>query len=234
MIDWWAAISIGLLSSFHCFGMCGPIAFALPLDRRNVLTKTAGSFIYNLGRLVTYMLLGGLFGLLGRGFVTAGFQQGLSIALGVLILAGVALPQLFHKWIPVESLMYRSIGKMKGVLAKQFKKSSYESLFTIGFLNGLLPCGMVYLALAGAVRTGDWNQGAVFMLFFGLGTLPAMWSASFASDWISVKFRNKIRKEVPYFIAVMGVLFILRGLNLDIHYLSPKIDRVELNPTTCE
>ena len=233
MIDWWAAISIGLLSSFHCFGMCGPIAFALPLNRSNEWTRISGSLVYQSGRLLTYAVLGGLFGLLGRGLVTAGLQQSVSIGLGVLILSAVFLPKLFQKWLPVESWMYRKIAFVKSAMAKQFKKSSYQSLLSIGLLNGLLPCGMVYLALAGSIKTGTWHDGAGFMLLFGVGTLPMMITAGFASDWLSVKWRNQLQKATPYIIAALGVLFILRGMDLGIQYISPEIDQVELTATEC-
>jgi sulfite exporter TauE/SafE len=234
MIDWWAAISIGLLSSFHCFGMCGPIAFALPLNRTNEFTKVSGSLTYQMGRLVTYMVLGGLFGLLGRGLITAGLQQGVSIGLGILILLAVFIPKIFQRWLPVESWIFKNIGAIKSSMAKLFKKSSYSSLFSIGILNGLLPCGMVYLALAGAVKAGTWNDGALFMLLFGVGTLPMMIAAGFATDWLSLKWRNKLQKATPYIIAALGVLFILRGMDLGIHYLSPEIDQVELTATECK
>lgn len=234
MIDWWAAISIGLLSSFHCFGMCGPIAFALPLNRKNTFSKVSGSLTYQLGRLITYMVLGGLFGLLGRGLITAGLQKGVSIGLGILILVSVLAPRLLGKTLPVESVVYKGIGKVKSLLGRFFKNSSYSSLFSIGLLNGLLPCGMVYIALAGAIKAGTWLDGATFMLFFGVGTLPMMIAAGFAQDWISLKWRNKMQKATPYIIAILGVMFILRGLNLGIHYVSPQIDQVELTATECK
>lgn len=104
-----AALSLGFLGSFHCIGMCGPIALALPLDRVSMFKKVAGGITYNLGRVFTYGILGLLFGLLGKGFVIGGYQQVLSIALGVIILLGLFLPARCTSLMVLESLMRISI-----------------------------------------------------------------------------------------------------------------------------
>jgi sulfite exporter TauE/SafE len=234
MIELWAAISLGLVSSLHCAGMCGPIAFALPLDRSSWLAKSTGAVVYNGGRVLTYATMGGLFGLLGKAFFTAGFQRGLSIGVGVFFLVAVIVPMITKEGLFLEKWGFQFIGRFKGIFQKQFKKRNAGALLTIGAINGLLPCGMVYLGLAGSVATGTFSDGFLFMVFFGLGTLPMMLAASLLSDMLSVSVRSKMRKAVPYFIAVMGILFILRGMNLGIHYLSPQIDRVEPSITACD
>ncbi len=234
MIEFWAAISLGLVSSLHCASMCGPIAFALPLDRSSWLAKTSGAIVYNGGRILTYATLGGLFGLLGKAFFTAGFQRALSIGVGVFFLIAVIVPVITKEGLFLEKWGFQFIGKFKGIFQRQFKKKNAQALLTIGLINGLLPCGMVYLGLAGSVATGNFSDGFLFMVFFGIGTLPMMLAASMLSDMLSVSVRSKMRKAVPYFIAVMGILFILRGMNLGIHYISPEIDRVEPGVTTCD
>ena len=93
---------------------------------------------------------------------------------------------------------------------------------------------MVYLGLAAAVSTGNWADGFLFMVFFGLGTLPLMYAASVVGDLLSLNVRSIMRKAVPYLIGVMGVLFILRGMNLGIPYVSPVIDRVDSEITSCD
>lgn len=230
----WAAISLGLISSLHCAGMCGPIAFALPLDRSSWLSKTTGALIYNLGRILTYATLGGLFGLLGKAFFTAGLQRGISIGVGIFFLLSVIIPIITKQGFFLEKWGYQFIGRFKGVFASQFKKRNGFSLLVIGVINGLLPCGMVYLGLAAAVSTGNWADGFLFMVFFGLGTLPLMYAASVVGDLLSLNVRSKMRKAVPYLIGVMGVLFILRGMNLGIPYVSPVIDRVDSEITSCD
>lgn len=227
------AITLGFIGSFHCVGMCGPIALALPLDQSSFLSKVTGAVLYNVGRVFTYALFGGLFGLLGQGFVIAGYQQTLSITLGAAILIMVLLPnQLFSRY-KITGSIYSSIGKLKYRLSRLFKKSSYSSLFFIGTLNGLLPCGLVYLGIAGAIATGNSLQGSVFMAMFGLGTLPAMFSLTLLGNSIHLKYRNKINKAIPVFLIATGMLLILRGMNLGIPYVSPEMSETKPVVHTC-
>lgn len=107
------------------------------------------------------------------------------------------------------------------------------SVYAFGLLNGLLPCSMVYMALAGAIATGEALKGAGFMFVFGLGTLPAMWSVSIFSGLIRQELRIKARKLYPAVMAVIGILLILRGLNLDIPYISPALHLSHSNPIEC-
>lgn len=218
-----AAVTLGFLGSFHCVGMCGPIALALPLDRSSSLSKFSGALIYNIGRMFMYALLGGIFGLVGESFVIAGYQQLASITLGVAILIMVLLPNQVFGRFKLTQFIYSYISKLKQQLSLLFKKNSLKSLFFIGTLNGLLPCGLVYLGIAGAIATGNSVDGAVFMALFGLGTLPAMLSVALLGNSISINFRNKIKKAVPFFVMTMAVLLILRGMNLGIPYVSPQL-----------
>lgn len=233
MVEWWAAISIGLVSSFHCLGMCGPIAFALPLNRSSVVSQLSGAFVYNFGRITTYGILGLAFGLIGKSLVMAGAQRFLSIAAGVFMILSVVLPKLFSS-VNIDSFTFRYIGKLKSAFGQLFKKSSFESLFLLGILNGLLPCAMVYIALAGAIAEGNMVDGMVFMLFFGLGTLPMMYSSSILGGFITLKLRNKLQKLIPFMILLIGILFVLRGMDLGIPYVSPQIDRVDPAVTQCD
>ena len=222
MFDLITPLTIGLIGSFHCIGMCGPIAVSLPLKNHSYFSKIAGSLIYNIGRSITYGILGLLFGLLGRGIQLAGFQQWTSILLGVLMIAGVLFPYLFKQKINLNTLFTGYAGRLINNLRKLFSNRSYSSLLGIGLLNGLLPCGLVYVAIAGAINTNHVVSGALFMILFGLGTIPMMLVVSLAGNVISVKLRTSMRKLVPYFIVLLGILFILRGLSLGIPYISPK------------
>lgn len=215
-----AALSLGILSAFHCIGMCGPIALALPVHGRSPFMKNISILIYNLGRVFTYALLGLVFGFIGESFVLFGFQQKLSIGLGVLILLIVAFPH-FRKKLP--SLNFPFIAKLKTRIISQFQKSDLRSLFIIGLLNGLLPCGMVYIAIAGALTSGTVLNSVVFMVAFGLATVPFMFSVSYVGQLISINARNFIRKAQPIIITITAILLILRGLNLGIDHISPKL-----------
>jgi sulfite exporter TauE/SafE len=217
------AFAIGALGSFHCIGMCGPIALALPLKRDTSARRVAGSLLYNTGRISTYALIGAIFGLLGQGFVLAGFQQSISIVLGVLVILGVALPAAFvHKLSP-NHVIAKGIAKVKVRMQKLFAVRSYPSMFFIGSLNGLLPCGLVYLGVAGATAMGNPGEGALYMLLFGLGTWPVMVMVSFFGNWIGIGIRNRIKTAMPVLVMLMGIFFILRGLSLDIPFISPAI-----------
>jgi len=219
----WTALTIGALGSFHCVGMCGPIALALPLDRTNHFTKTAGALAYNLGRALTYAAFGAIFGLLGRGFTLIATQQWVSIGAGVLIVLSVALPAAAsHKLLP-SKLLAKPITRLKARLGSQLRDKSYKSLLFIGVLNGFLPCGMVYLAIAGAIAMGTPAGGALFMALFGLGTLPVMLLIALLGNMLSLKVRSLINKSVPVIMLCIGLLFIVRGLDLGIPYLSPKV-----------
>lgn len=228
-----AALLLGFLGSFHCVGMCGPIALALPLNRTSAFTKFSGTLVYNFGRILTYSLLGFLLGLLGKGFVIAGYQQALSITAGCIILILFLFSGKTNDSKNIFSSLFGLIGRVKGQLRNQFSISSYTSLFSIGLLNGLLPCGLVYLGIAGAVATGDGMQGSIFMSFFGLGTLPAMITITLMNGWISLNFRNKIKKVMPVFIVGMAFLLILRGMNLGIPYVSPKMSATKVECNKC-
>lgn len=218
-----AAISLGFLGSFHCIGMCGPIALTIPVKRTSSLSIVKGSLVYNSGRVITYAVLGLLFGLLGQGFVFAGWQNTLSIGLGILILILLFLPY-FSKVTMKFGFVYHLLEKVKSQIRKLFGIHSMRSLFFIGILNGLLPCGLVYLGIAGSVATGDALKGSLFMAAFGLGTFPAMMAITVARDHISIRFRERIRKVVPVFVGIMAVMLILRGMNLGIPYISPSIE----------
>jgi len=217
----YTAFIFGLISSFHCIGMCGPIALMLPVDRNNALKKVSQIFTYQLGRLTAYASIGILFGFLGRGFFMAGIQQKLSIFIGIAMIFVVLLPKKIFAKYNFSKPVFKLITKMKAALGSQFKKKSYRSFFTIGLLNGFLPCGMVYVSLFGAIAMQSISLGGLYMVLFGLGTIPMMSSIVYIQSFLTVSARNKIQKAVPYFAIAIGVLFILRGLGLGIPYVSP-------------
>lgn len=218
-----AAISLGFLGSFHCIGMCGPIALTIPVKRSSSMSVFWGSLVYNSGRIITYSAMGLLFGLLGQGFVLAGWQNILSVTLGITILLLLFAPKLsilnFNK-----GFIFRYLENLKSQIRKLFGIHTMRSLLFIGILNGLLPCGLVYLGIAGSIATGNVLKGSLFMAAFGLGTFPAMMLITATRDRISIRFRERIRKAVPVFVATMALLLILRGMNLGIPYVSPSME----------
>lgn len=217
----YTALLFGLISSFHCIGMCGPIALMLPVDRNNPVKKATQIMSYHLGRISAYATIGFIFGLLGKGFFIAGIQQKMSIVIGILMIAAIVIPEKVFARYNFSKPLFRLISKMKQLLGSQFKKKSYQSLFTIGLLNGFLPCGMVYVALFGAIAMQSSSLGVLYMVLFGLGTIPLMSTVLYMDSFLSVAVRNKIQKAIPVMVALIGVLFILRGLGLGIPYISP-------------
>ncbi|WP_029269304.1 sulfite exporter TauE/SafE family protein [Flavobacterium sp. KJJ] len=217
----YSAIILGLISSFHCIGMCGPIAMMLPVDHHNEAKKITQLITYHLGRLSAYATIGLIFGLLGRGFFLAGLQQKMSIFIGIAMIIAVLLPEKLFSRYNFSKPVYNVISKIKSSLGNQFKNKSYKSLFTIGLLNGFLPCGLVYVALFGAIAMQSASFGVLYMLLFGLGTIPLMTIVVYIHSLIKLPFRNKIQKAIPYVAVIIGVLFILRGLGLGIPYVSP-------------
>jgi uncharacterized protein len=214
----------GFLGSFHCIGMCGPIALSLPFSQYHGVQKVLAIVVYNIGRVITYSVIGAIFGFLGLGFRLAGYQQFLSIALGSFMIFSVLSSYVLNRTqIHKVTLLARPIAIVSNLIGKLLRSSGFGTLFSVGLLNGLLPCGFVYLGLIWTMSLADIGQGALFMAMFGLGTIPAMLSVSFAADMIKIKLRNQIKRWIPAFILLIGIILIFRGLNLGIPYLSPQL-----------
>ena len=222
-----AALGLGLASSLHCVGMCGPIAFSLGLNPTNKIDFAFRNLTYQLGRTTTYTILGCVLGIIGTSISFAGFQQPLSIAVGILM---ILMPKNLSSnnvgFKPINSLML----KVKIGLGKFIRKKNYSSLYITGLLNGLLPCGPVYAALTGSIAMGSIFGGGTFMLMFGLGTIPLMFATVFFGQLISHSVREKILKIYPFIMIILGVLFILRGLDLNIPFISPSQEILQIEP----
>ncbi len=227
------AFMLGILGSFHCVGMCGPLALSLPLNDNNPVAKLSDAFIYNAGRVVTYSFFGLVFGLIGKSMTIFGFQQWLSISVGILILFFVMAPKRFNIQSSSSSFIAHFFGRVRRSFGQLFFKKNRSTLFSIGLLNGLLPCGLVYVAAAGAIATGDIANSILFMAFFGMGTLPIMWSIAFFGNYVGVGIRQKIRKAYPYMMTLMACLLILRGMGLGIPYISPRLNAMKANALEC-
>ena len=217
----YSAFIFGILGSFHCVGMCGPIAFMLPVSRDNAAKKFLQIFLYHFGRLLAYSIIGLAFGIVGKSLYLFGVQQQLSIAAGVLMIMAIILPKNKLQKYSFSSPIYRLISRIKSSLGAALKKKSPDTFLTIGFLNGFLPCGLVYMAVFGALATGSIFEGSLYMLLFGMGTIPLMTTAVYFSGMLSGNLRNRVQKLIPVFVVLAGLMFIIRGLGLDIPYLSP-------------
>lgn len=222
-----AAIGLGFASGFHCLGMCGPIALSLGLSKSKQVNFQIQNLTYQLGRIITYSFLGALVGIIGEGFHLAGFQKYLSIFAGLLLIT-MALFSFGGDFASKIPSINKALLKVKINLSKLLQKTDYSSRFLTGALNGFLPCGMVYMALTASLAAGGVWQSASFMLFFGLGTFPFMFAAVLFGNILNATVRNKILKIVPIFMLLLGALFILRGMELGIPYVSPKKEALKV------
>lgn len=221
------ALLLGLMGSLHCIGMCGPIALSLPLRGNTIVQKIMGSILWSFGRIVTYSLMGALFGLVGAGFKLIGYQQVISVTIGILMIFSAFLPSIFKKYASGGLLSLFS--PIRKGMQQLFQEKNNRALFLIGVFNGLLPCGLVYMAVAGAIGMADFRLAIVYMALFGFGTLPMLLIISLLGNVISQTIRKKINQIVPFVVVAIGILFILRGLTLGIPYLSPPKEK--LSPT---
>lgn len=222
-MDIWTGFVIGFLGSFHCVGMCGPIVIALPTGNNSQLQIMISRILYNLGRVVTYTFFGLVFGLLGERLSFIGLQQTASITLGASIVVFVLIPKSVKAKAAQTSLYKFFADSVKSAFYRLTKSGSSQSMFLFGIINGFLPCGFVYVAIAGAVTTGGILSGAAYMALFGLGTTPIMLATAMLGKFINVEIKRRINKLIPALALVLGIIFILRGLNLGIPYLSPKL-----------
>ena len=210
-----------MLGSFHCVGMCGPIAFMLPVDRENSIKKVGQISTYHFGRLLAYGIIGLIFGLVGKSLYIFGLQQQLSIIIGVVMIVAISIPIKIFNTFNFSKPMYVAISKLRSALGQTLKKRTPDAFLTIGFLNGFLPCGLVYMALFGALTMQNTWLGGLYMVLFGIGTIPLMTTVIYLGKFLNTSIKQRIKKAVPVFVVLIGVLFILRGLGLGIPYLSP-------------
>lgn len=223
----WTAFLLGFVGSAHCAGMCGPLALALPGGGASS-NFFAGRMLYNLGRIATYALMGAVFGMLGQGAVLAGLQRWVSLALGVVILVGLFISPRFANTVP----MTRAVSWLKAALGNLLQRRALPAMFGMGLLNGLLPCGLVYVACAGATATGHVLSGVQYMAAFGLGTVPMMLTLSLVGTKLHFVLRFKVQRLIPVSLAIVGLLLLLRGMALGIPYVSPKLP-AQPDATSC-
>jgi sulfite exporter TauE/SafE len=212
------AFFIGLFGSIHCVGMCGPLAFAVPSIRAKWWLVVADKVSYNAGRVITYSFLGLLIGFIGKQLWLSGLQQWVSLVSGLfIIMAGFS--RLFKIHVGDNGFLSALLLPVNRSL--NYALRHHAGHFVVGLLNGFLPCGFVYLALAGAINTNTPLAAAQFMFFFGAGTFPLMLLATLSAGFVGPVVRRRINRVMPYLMVCLGFWFILRGMNLAIPYLSP-------------
>lgn len=214
-----AALSMGFIGSFHCAGMCGPLVLLLPFQWLEGWRKYLGMALYHLGRITVYAALGAVLYSF-KSFFKPSWQQDVSIVLGCLLmiagLLSIAGKQTLTQHFPWVNFVRRKIGIV-------FGKPQAGYLLAAGMLNGMLPCGLVYMALSLAITGSSIGVSIATMYAFGLGTVP-MLSVIIALKGRTTIFRKPIiQRLVPIAMFVCGGLCLLRGMNLGIPYLSPQM-----------
>lgn len=218
-MELYAAFVLGLVGSVHCAGMCGPLALAMPGAEGRRVPFWAGRVGYNLGRVSAYALLGFVFGLVGRTAALAGVQRWMSLVAGVVVL--LALAPAWRHGLTLPAI--KAVGWLKTGLSALLRQRSLAALYLLGLLNGFLPCGLAYVACAGALATGSLAMGMGYMVAFGLGTIPMMLGIGILGRNVQHTVRLRFQRLIPICMALMGVLLIVRGLGLGIPYLSPDL-----------
>jgi sulfite exporter TauE/SafE len=220
---------MGVLGSLHCVGMCGPLLLAVPNAGHTRRSFLLGRVVYHAGRILTYALLGLVAGAIGLGFALAGIQRWASVAAGAAILAGL----LFSSRLALAAPISRMVARVRSRLAGLLRRRGLASTFLLGMLNGLLPCGLVYMACAGALALGSVAWGMAYLVVFGLGTTPALLAVGLAGKVIPPRIRFGLQRVVPAYLALLGVVLILRGMSLGIPFLSPELGRHAAHACGC-
>jgi len=218
-MELWTAFLLGLVGSLHCAGMCGPLALTIPANGKSSTTFLLGRLAYNSGRILTYGVLGAVFGLVGKSLALVGLQRWVSLGAGATIL--IAL--LFSTRLAMSVRLARGVSLLKSGLGKLLQQRTYRATFTLGLLNGLLPCGLVYAACAAATASSGLLAGTSYMAAFGLGTIPMMLGVSLAGKKLQFALRFKFGRLIPITLVIVGTLLVFRGLSLGIPYLSPDL-----------
>ena len=227
------AFLMGLLGSLHCAVMCGPLMLSLPIQKSNYLKSAIQLLLYQFGRVLVYTLMGVLVGWIGSSFTIFANQQMLSLIIGVVLVLFVVLQFTGYYYKNLNNIQYKIVAPISKLMGKLFGLPFWG--FFAGILNGLIPCGMVYLALATALNSATIEGGASFMFLFGLGTTPLMLMISLGGIYLKRYIKFDTRKLIPYFMLFIGVLFIMRSADLGIPFLSPHtVTHTPTNSAVCD
>ena len=229
---WYLAFFTGLVGSIHCVGMCGPLALTIPMSNRNGYRSITGILLYNFGRITTYGILGLVFSLAGSSLFIGSSQQRLSLVLGIGIIIW-ALINYFSNANLGSAISLKWFAAVKKPFREILHRKDLPAAGVLGILNGLLPCGLVYLALAQAIAVADPFKGVGIMMVFGLGTVPAMLAFPIFHAALPFTWRKFLVKALPFLAILVGLQLIVRGLDLGWAMLSPKLHEVGQFVTGC-
>jgi len=214
------AFLMGLFGSLHCAVMCGPIMLGMPFQKQHFLRSGFQLLLYQFGRIFVYTFLGSMVGILGSSIRVFSDQKTLSMLIGFILVlfTGLQFSKVYKNRF--FKLQLKALNPLSRLMGKVFNLP-FWGLFA-GMLNGIIPCGMVYLALATAFNSGNIKSAATFMFLFGLGTTPLMLMISLGGIFLKKYIPFNTNKLIPWFMFFIGALLILRSADLGIPLISPK------------
>jgi len=221
----WTAFLIGLAGSLHCVGMCSPLAVAVSGLSRTVIRNR---MLYNTGRVLVYGLLGATVGAFGALAGLTEYQTLLSATLGLfLVLLGISGVSVIR--IPlITTVLQRFTLWLKARFASSVKTITWWSLFLMGGINGLLPCGLTYFALTYCITLPDATDGFLFMVAFGVGTLPVMVGLTAVLQWLTVRLKWRVQRISAVIMIALGALLLARSAYFIQHQSSETFQSAEV------
>ncbi len=199
------ALLLGLAGSVHCAGMCGPLVLLTPVAGNTRSAILTSRLLYHAGRITTYAAIGLIFGLVGESIAMAGFQRWISLIVGILMLLSVLASA------PLKSRVTRFPRLVKSLFGILLRRRTFLSIFTLGATNGLLPCGLVYIAATASIAAGSATRSIAYMLLFGFGTFPILLTIALAQNRALLSRIPALQKLTPITIAAVAIFQIARA-----------------------
>jgi len=205
---WITALLMGLTGSLHCVAMCSPLSMAVTGVSKHVIIKR---LVYNSGRILTYGIAGAVVSSLGFLIPLQSIQPILSFALGMLLItAGITGISSLH--IPkLTTVIARWVTILRTKFSAYLLKRTYGSTFMLGLLNGLLPCGLTFIALTFCFTLDGPLSGFSFMILFGAGTLPAMIGVPTLLTYTVKALRLNLSRVLTVLLLISGCVLIGRA-----------------------
>ena len=219
------AFVMGFAGSLHCIGMCSPLAMAVAnLNSRAMLNR----LLYNSGRILMYGVLGAVVGTIGWVLPIGSFQNLLSILLGIsLLLVGIlGISNVNVPWLT--PILQSATAKLKMLFGKFLKQKNYFATFILGTLNGMLPCGLTFLALTYCLSLNNPLDSFTYMIVFGLATLPAMLGLTSVIMRLVTRFKISVPKLTTTMLILSGCLLIARVFLFHEHALAEEHGVVDI------
>ena len=213
------AFIFGLVTSLHCTLMCAPLQ-AVVLGKWLGGRSPGRLLLYHSGRILTYVAMGVLIGLIGNSIGIQTWQKEFSLLAGLSLLLGYFTVRLLRWDQRINGFITPWLIRLQ---SRNYQRKNRWRFLIGGSINGLLPCGMVYAALIPAAATGYPDMAGLAMAMFGLGTLPLLIGLNLTSNRFFSAYPGLFSKLIPISVVFVSAILILRGMELGIPYLSPEL-----------